>query len=303
MKKSFVLPAALLLGLLFHKWCALFSPIVPFLIFCILLLTFAAVDLKHLLSAKNILHPINIFTATFQIVISVGSYYLLRSCAVDPIIAEGVLVGVICPVAASVTVISCMLGANRQTVTTYTLVGNLMVALVAPLIFSMVNPSPDITFFTSFCLILKRIAPILGIPILVALLLQCFWPKANGWLAKRKGWAFYFWCCALLFTLGQTIDFIFIHGEGHWNVIIWLGILSLLFCAIQFGVGKWVGHKLGDTISGGQLLGQKNTAMGIWMANTFLSPLASVFMAFYSIYQNLFNSWQIYHFEKKNHRD
>ncbi len=30
-------------------------------------------------------------------------------------------------------------------------------------------------------------------------------------------------------------------------------------------------------------LGQKNTAMAIWMANTYLNPLASVFLAFYSV--------------------
>ena len=39
--------------------------------------------------------------------------------------------------------------------------------------------------------------------------------------------------------------------------------------------------------------------MGIWMANTFLSPLSAVFLAFYSVYQNLFNAWQIAKMKKK----
>ena len=56
-----------------------------------------------------------------------------------------------------------------------------------------------------------------------------------------------------------------------------------------------IGRRYGNRIGGGQLLGQKNSAMGIWMANTFLSPLAAVFLAFYSVYQNIFNAWQMAH--------
>ena len=80
---------------------------------------------------------------------------------------------------------------------------------------------------------------------------------------------------------------------------LWLGIASILVCTLNFGLGKWVGHQYGDTIAGGQLMGQKNTAFGIWMATTYLNPLASVFLAFYSVWQNLFNSWQIWRYERK----
>ena len=47
------------------------------------------------------------------------------------------------------------------------------------------------------------------------------------------------------------------------------------------------------------MLGQKNSALGIWMANIYLNPLASVSIALYSIWQNLFNSLQMYLHEKK----
>ena len=108
-----------------------------------------------------------------------------------------------------------------------------------------------------------------------------------------------FRACALFINLGQTIDFIFLNGEGHWYIIGWLGFSALLFCVIQFGFGKWLGHRYGDTIAGGQLLGQKNSSMGIWMATTFLNPLSSVFSAFYSVFQNVFNSWQLWYYGRK----
>ena len=272
----------------------MFSFLVPYIIFCILLLTFCSVDLRRLRMSS-----LNVWLMLFQLVVSVGSFVTLRLLGVNIIVAEGILIGVLCPVASSVAVISCMLGANRETVTTYTIVGNLMVAMAAPAIFTAIGVHPELSFIDSFWLILKKIAPTLAFPFFIALLLQLIWPKANNAIARINGLGFYLWSFALLFTLGQTIDFIFLHGNGNWASIAWLGAASLLFCIIQFGFGRWLGRRYGDTVSGGQLLGQKNTAMGIWMANTFLHPLASVFMAFYSIFQNVFNSWQLWHYNRK----
>lgn len=293
--KTCVLPAAIVLGLIFHKYCALFSFLVPYIIFCILLLTFCAVDLTKLR-----FRPLYTWIILFQTVVSIGGYMAMRAMGIDPIIAEGVLIGVLCPVASSVAVISCMLGADRETVTTFTIIGNLFVAIVAPAVFTAIGVHPEYTILISFGKILGRIAPTLALPFFIALILQKWSPGIKDYIGKRSSIGFYLWCFALLFTLGQTIDFIYLHGEGNWSSIIWLASLSLIFCIIQFGLGKWIGHKYGDTISGGQLLGQKNTAMGIWMANHFLHPLSAVFLAFYSIFQNLFNTIQLYLFEQKH---
>jgi BASS family bile acid:Na+ symporter len=232
------------------------------------------------------------------VVVSLGGYALLKALHVNEIIAEGILIGVLCPVAASVAVVSTMLGADRNTVTSFTVIGNLVVSIVAPIYFSFIGVNQDFPFFTSFLQILRRVGLVIGLPFFVALALQLLWPKANHFISRYKGLAFYLWAVALFLTLGQTIHFIFLNGEGNWHSIIWLGVSALLFCIIQFGLGKWIGHKYGDTIAGGQLLGQKNSAMGIWMANHYLHPLASVYLAFYSVFQNLFNSWQIWYYER-----
>ena len=292
--KSYVLPIAIVLGLLLHDYCAALSVAVPYIIFSILLLTFTAVDVRKLR-----FKPLFIWIILFQVVVSLGGYYLLRLLNVNEIIAEGILIGVLCPVAASVAVISTMLGADRETVTSYTVIGNLVISVVAPVYFSFIGVNQDMPFLDSFLQILRRIGVVIGVPFFVALALQLAWPKANRFISRFKGLAFYLWAVALFLTLGQTIHFIFINGAGNWHSILWLGVSALVFCVIQFGLGKWIGHNYGDTIAGGQLMGQKNSAMGIWMANHYLHPLASVFLAFYSVFQNLFNSWQIWYFDRK----
>ena len=286
--RPYVLPAAIVLGLLLHSYCAQLSFLVPYVIFSILLLTFTAVDLRRLR-----MRLLDLWLMMFQVVVSTGCYLLIKLVFGNDIVAEGVLIGVLCPVASSVAVISCLLGANRATVTTYTIVGNLMVALVAPVVFTLIGHHPEMGLWKGFLLMLGKIGSSLALPFFIALALQLWWPKANAAIARINIMGFYLWATALLLTLGQTIDFIFLHGSGNWYNIAWLGGLSLLFCVIQFSTGRLIGRRYGNRIGGGQLLGQKNSAMGIWMANTFLSPLAAVFLAFYSVYQNVFNAWQM----------
>ena len=292
--RPYVLPVAIVLGLLLHRWCAMFSFLVPFIIFSILLLTFTAVDLRRLRMTM-----IDLWLILFQVVVSISCFLLIKLFGGSHIVAEGVLIGVLCPVASSVAVVACMLGANRETVTTYTIVGNLMVAVVAPVVFSLIGDHPERGLLDGFLLMFSKIGSTLALPFFLAVLMQFMLPRVNNFIAQYKGLGFYLWSLALLFTLGQTIDYIFLNGEGNWSSIVWLGILSLTFCVLQFAFGRWLGKKYGDVVGGGQLLGQKNSAMGIWMANTFLTPLSSVFLAFYSVFQNVFNAWQLAHIKKK----
>lgn len=292
--RSYVLPTAILLGLIFHRWCGMLSFLSPYLIFAILFLNFVAVDVRKLRFTR-----LSMWLLLFQAVVSIACYYLISSIFHNELVAQGVLIGVLCPVASSVVVISCLLGANRETVTEYTILCNLMVSVVAPFYFTFIGVHQDLTFWSSFLLILRKIGPTIALPFFVALLLQLVWKKGNAYLARFTNITFYLWAFLLFLTLGQTIDYIFIHGQGNGINILWLGIASVLACTVHFAVGKWIGRKYGDTMAGGQMLGQKNTAMAIWMANTFLNPLASVFLAFYSVWQNLFNSWQIWRHDKR----
>ena len=287
--RPYVLPFAILAGLLFHSQLVHVRELTPYLIFTILLLNNVAVDMKKLR-----LTMLDVWIMLFQIVVSLGSYYLAKALGASEFVAQGILGGVLCPVAASSVVIATMLGANRETVTTYTIVGNLMVAIVAPIYFSFIGKLQDLPLVQSMWLIFRRIAPTIALPFFVALFLQRVAPKANAFLCRYKGVSFYLWAAALTITLGQTIDFMFLNGREELPGILILGGASIFFCIVQFAVGKWLGGKYGDRVAGGQLLGQKNSAMGIWIANTYLLPLASVFPALYSIWQNLFNSWQLW---------
>ena len=90
--KNLVLPFAIVVGLLFHGSAAILKPIVPYLIFSMLLLSFSSINIKNLKISF-----LDIWLLLFQLVVSLGCYLLLRPF--NEIVAEGVLVGVLCPVA------------------------------------------------------------------------------------------------------------------------------------------------------------------------------------------------------------
>ncbi|MDE5889613.1 MAG: transporter, partial [Bacteroidales bacterium] len=83
----------------------------------------------------------------------------------------------------------------------------------------------------------------------------------------------------------STVPFIYQAG---------IAAVSLACCALQFWAGKKIGSRYGAKITAGQSLGQKNTVFAIWMGYTFMTPVTSVAGGFYSIWHNVYNSWQLY---------
>ena len=69
---------------------------------------------------------------------------------------------------------------------------------------------------------------------------------------------------------------------------------ALLSCVLEFAIGKKTGSQFGDRMTAGQALGQKNTILAIWMAYTYLTPLSSLAPGTYVLWQNLFNSYQLW---------
>lgn len=292
--RSLVLPVAIVMGFLFHNICGIFYCIVPYLVFSMLFLNYSAVDVR-----KMHLSWMHLWLMAAQVGMALGLYLLFVGLGFDRLLAEGLLLGVITPVAASVVVISCALGANRESVTTFTILDNLMVAVVAPIFFSFIGERQELSFLLSFWKIFCRIAPQIVFPFLAALLLQHCMPKVNTFFCRIKGAGLYIWAVTLTIVLGKTFHDIIIAPTPQWGLLSEMSILAVGLCALQFGFGKWIGAKYGEKMAGGQLLGQKNTSFGIWLAVEYLTPMAGVFSALYSVCQNIFNSWQMWRRESR----
>ncbi|MBR6648618.1 MAG: transporter, partial [Bacteroidaceae bacterium] len=82
-------------------------------------------------------------------------------------------------------------------------------------------------------------------------------------------------------------------------VMIGIALVSFICCLMQFAVGRFIGARYGDKITGGQALGQKNTVFAIWLAYTFLTPVTAIAGGFYSVWHNIVNTLQLYKYSDK----
>ena len=119
-------------------------------------------------------------------------------------------------------------------------------------------------------------------------------PRVHDAIASRQSLSFYIWAVALIIVVGNAVSFIMKEPAEKIPEMLLLALASLVVCCAQFWIGRRVGARLGDKISGAQGLGQKNTVLAIWMALTYLNPIASVGPAAYVAWQNTINSMQLY---------
>lgn len=293
--RSLVLPVAMVMGLVFHHFFGSLYFLAPYLVFTMLFISYTAIHVKEMRPCR-----MDAWLMVFQLLFAVASYFVGRWLLRSPAIADGLLVTALTPVAASSVVVACALGAKRETVTTFTILNNLMVAVAAPILFALLGQRQEANVLADMWTIFCRIAPQIVFPFFAALLLQRFLPKVNQAVSSRKSITLYIWAFTLTVVLGKTFDTIFLMPVKPWKLMGAMAVLCMVQCAILFWVGKRIGGKYGDAMAGGQQLGQKNTSFGIWMSVEFLNPLASLSMAFYSICQNLFNSWQMYEHDRKH---
>lgn len=284
--KDLALPIAILLGLIFHRFIVQLNGITPWIIFILLYLTLCNIDLKKLK-----LSWLHLWVLGFQIVLSMVFYLAIKPFS--PILAQGTLVIVLTPTAISAPVIATMLGANLSTMLTSTLLSNLAIALISPLYFSWTGMEVDLPFMQSSWMVLSKVTPLIIFPFLLALFTQRYFPSIAKAIVKKKQLPFYIWALGLTIVIGSTIGYIFKMDRSKDEILLYMALASLIICILQFAIGRWIGKRYGDVIAGGQSLGQKNTVLSIWMAQTYLNPISSVVPAAYVLWQNLFNSYQL----------
>ena len=212
------------------------------------------------------------------------------------IILEGAMLCLICPTATAGAVITGRLGGNINNITTYTILINILVSILIPTFVPFVHPNPELGFVNSSLLILGKVFPLLLLPLISAFLLRFISPSLTEKLAKRSDLSFYLWAVALALAITVTTRSI-MHADLKLSTELWLVVVSLISCALQFWLGRKIGDRYNDTITAGQAFGQKNTVLAIWMGYTFFTPITSIVGGFYSIWHHIVNSYQLYRHE------
>jgi len=282
-----MMPIAMTLGIVFHNYLSILYFITPYLLFVMLFISYCKISLKDIKISR-----LHILLLGIQLLGSIAVYKLLS--LIDPVLAQGGMICILAPTATSAIVITGMLGGNMVSLASFSLLSNLTVAISAPILFVVMGYGSGVSFLDSLLVICEKIFSILLLPFILTLVLRKVYPVAFNIISKKQSISFYLWSIALTVVTAKMVNFILEQNQINYNIEIAIASVSAIICVLQFFTGRKLGRKFNDTVAGGQGLGQKNTVLAIWMAQTYFNPVSAIGPGTYVLWQNIVNSYQVW---------
>ncbi len=262
----------------------------PLLMFVMLFLSFCRIAPRQMKPHRWQFWLLLVQTAGFVIP---GVVLMLCGDGHYNLLIESFMICMICPTATAAAVITGKLGGDMPGIITYTILINIVTAIIVPAVVPLVHPAAGISFITAFSMIMAKTFPLLIMPCLCAWLVRFLLPDFHRWILHFNDLALYIWSVSLPLAIVVTTRAI-VKSDIPVGYMVGMAAISLLCCVLQFWTGRKIGAKWGNNVTAGQALGQKNTVFAIWMAYTFMTPVTSIAGGFYSLWHNIFNSYQLY---------
>lgn len=312
-----MLPTALVLGtgsyLVFHFTPALY-PIGPvcheiaargqtFLISVMLFLQYIRIAPKDLR-----FHRWHLWVLLFQVVLfaATTAIALLLPPGTARIVAESALLCLICPTASAAGIITERLGGSLPATMGYVVLIYCVTTLLIPAVVPILHPSEDFSFWMGVWRLLRKLFPMLILPGILAWVIRYAWPGLHRALYKISHLSFYVWGVSLTLAMVLATRALVLSDPTPGLL---LGIMAAACgsCILQYAAGRFIGRHVPDPgattesriVTAGQSLGQKNTGLLIWLGYSFMTPVTSIAGGLYAIFQNIWNSWEIYRRENR----
>jgi bile acid:Na+ symporter, BASS family len=203
----------------------------------------------------------------------------------------------IAPTAISSPVIISFIEGRVEYVLASMLLTNISMALVVPLALPfLVSAAVKISVWE----VLQPVLVTMFTPLILAQLVKLLPSGTRAVIRKGKTYTFPIWLLNLFIISAKAVDFLRNGSTGSTTILIEIALVSLIICMVNFSLGALLGGREYWQESS-QALGQKNNSFVIWIALTFINPLVAMGPTFYVLYHNLYNSFQIYLFEKRDH--
>jgi BASS family bile acid:Na+ symporter len=285
--RSLGLFLAILLGLFFQEGNR-YTFLIKDIVIAISFLSFVNVKID-----RNLFFKLHVFLiALTAIALSFFLFALIN--VYNPDLALVAFMLAISPTAMAAPVITTFLNGRVDYVISSTLVTNVIVAFLLPLLLpAIAQQNLEISAWK----ILTTNLNIIAIPLVLSQLLRIL-PTLEKALIKLKTLSFYGWLLAIYLATAKASYFITRESDIPTYIVGAIALISLVVCLLNFSIGKFLG---GQTLTqeSSQALGQKNTMFTIWISLTFLNPLVTLGAMFYVIYQNLYNSYLLLNNAKK----
>jgi len=196
----------------------------------------------------------------------------------------------ITPTAIAAPVIISFLRGRVEFVVAAFLLTNITISALLPLLLPLVlgRATPQ-----AFLHVSTSVGIVVFIPMLLAWTVRTGYPKAAEWPGRLRNVSFGIWVTTMFLITSNASNFLRQQADASRGTLLQIALASLIVCAASFALGRLIGGREFSR-EASQALGQKNTALTIYLALTYAGPVVALGPACYVIWHNLWNSWQLH---------
>ena len=286
--KALGLLLMIVLGILFPQFHGL-AAYIQYLLMIMLFFAFLDIDIQPRSFQKGV-----IWVVMANIAVAFIAYLVLRPFSLN--LALAAFITGIAPTAIAAPVIISFINGRVEYVASAVLLSNVVMSLVLPVALPFVVG--DVVQI-SVWQVLRPVLVTMFIPLILAQLARRLPERTQKVIRFGKRFSFAVWLFALFIMCAKAADFLHNDVTASFTTVLSIALISLVICIADFSLGAWLGGER-FRIESSQSLGQKNNSFVIWVALTFINPLVAMGPTFYILYHNLYNSWQIYRFERQH---
>ena len=277
----------ILLGMLLPQFHTL-SAYLQYLLMGMLFFAFLDIKLQRQSFQKGV-----VWVVLANIAVAFTAYWILRPFDLN--LALAAFITGIAPTAIAAPVIIGFIQGQVEYVVGAVLLSNVVMSLVLPIALPFIVG--DVVKI-SVWQVLQPVLATMFIPLILARLVNRLPQETQSVIRRGKALSFPLWLLALFITCSKAADFLRNNFTASVSTVLSIAFISLIICIVNFALGAALGGERFRQESS-QSLGQKNNSFVIWVALTFINPLVAMGPTFYILYHNLYNSWQIYRFERR----
>ncbi len=272
----------IVLGVVFPQFHAL-SAYIQYLLMIMLFFAFLDIDIQPQSFQRGV-----IWIVLANITVAFSAYWILRPFDLNLALAA-FITGIAAPV-----IINFIHG-QVEYVVGAVLLSNVVMSLVLPVTLPFIVGG---VVQISIWQVLEPVLITMFVPLILARFANLLSQRTQSVIRRGKMFSFALWLLALFIMCSKAADFLRNDVKASATAVLSIALISLVICIVNFVLGGLLGGERFRQESS-QSLGQKNNSFVIWIALTFINPLVAMGPTFYILYHNLYNSWQIYRFERR----
>ena len=270
------------LGIVSWRVTAPFGGVVPWIISSMLF--FSVLNMSPRSAAPR---PKHFLLLVLQLGIGAVLYFLLSRWNV--LLATSLFMCFLAPAAAAAGAMTSLMDGDTGFATGYTIVTHGLICLLAPFLLPLLDAHSQLPFWTLSGQIALLVIRMVMLPISLAWLVRGGMKAMGKTPHPPKKLTYLLWLSSLIFILGKGVSFVAKEGTEQIGLLVGSFAVGLLACAIQFTLGSYLARRIGvDEVACRQSMGQKNTALTLWLCISFMHPLVAPGIAGYIAWQNFF---------------